>query len=73
MNIIRQEKTISLNISTKLEYLMKKNKVKSADIANFIGITVVNFSRIRNRLKIGKFPTIHFIIGISKYFDENFF
>lgn len=73
MNIINQEEDISLKISSKLEYLMKINKVKAKDLADFIGITEVNFSRIRNRLKEGKFPTFTFIAGVSKYFDTNFF
>lgn len=73
MNIINQEKVISLKISSKLEYLMKKNKIKAKDLSNYIGVTEVNFSRIRNRLKEGKFPTAVFIIGISNFFDENFF
>ncbi|MGO5427240.1 helix-turn-helix domain-containing protein [Fusobacterium mortiferum] len=73
MNIINQEEDISLKISSKLEYLIKVHKVKAKDLANFIGITEVNFSRIRNRLKEGKFPTFTFIAGISKYFNTNFF
>lgn len=73
MNIINQEEDISLKISSKLEYLIKINKVKAKDLANFIGITEVNFSRIRNRLKEGKFPTFTFVVGISKYFNTNFF
>lgn len=72
MNIVNQEKKISLKISSKLEYLMKKNKTKAKELSNYIGITEVNFSRIRNRLKEGKFPTVVFMIGISNYFDENF-
>lgn len=72
MNIVNQEEKISLKISSKLEYLMKKNKTKAKELSNYIGITEVNFSRIRNRLKEGKFPTVVFVIGISNYFDENF-
>lgn len=73
MNIRDQEKEISLNISSKLEYLIKKNNTLSKELAEYIGVTIVNFSRIRNRLKAGKFPPSHFIIGISKYYKENFF
>lgn len=73
MNILNQEEKISLKISSKLEYLMKVNKVKAKELSDFIGITEVNFSRVRNRLKEGKFPTFSFIAGISKFFDTNFF
>lgn len=73
MNIINQEEDISLKISSKLEYLMKINKIKAKELSDFIGITEVNFSRVRNRLKKGKFPTFAFIVGISKFFDTNFF
>lgn len=73
MNIRKQEKEISLNMSSKLEYLMKVNHTTGKELANYIGITMVNFSRIRNRLKAGKFPPTHFTIGISKYYNTNFF
>ena len=46
MNIINQEEDISLKISSKLEYLIKVNKVKAKDLADFIGITEVNFQEL---------------------------
>ena len=73
MNIINQEKEISLKISSKLEYLMKVKKIKAKEISDYIGITEVNFSRVRSRLKEGKFPTFSFIADISKFFGTNFF
>lgn len=71
--IKKNEKEISLKISAKLEYLIKTKKIKAKEIANFIGITNVNFSKGRNLLKRGKFPPSHFLIGISLFFDEKFF
>ena len=68
-----KEKEISLQISSKLEYLIKNKSIKNKEIASFIGMTEVNFSRSRNLLKKGKFPTANFLIGISKFFDEKFF
>lgn len=63
---------ISLKISSKLEFLMKSKKVKGMDIAKTIHMTEENFSYYRNKLKKGKLPSSRFLVGITKYFEENF-
>lgn len=72
MSIKQSEKEIALSISSKLEFLIKKNNVKNKVISEFVGTTTVNFSKNRNLLKRGKFPASNFLIGISLFFDENF-
>lgn len=66
------EKDIALNISSKLEYFIKIKKVKAQEIADFIGIDKQLISRNRQILKSGKLPNSKFLVGISKFFDENF-
>lgn len=73
MNIKDREKEISLKISSKLEFMIKKEKTRASTLSEFIGVTSVNFSRSRNNLKRGKLPTSYFLIGISNFFNENFF
>lgn len=66
------EKDIALNISSKLEYFIKIKKVKAQEIADFIGIDKQLISRNRQILKSGKLPNSKFLVGISKFFGENF-
>ena len=66
------EKEIALQISSKLEYLIKTKRVKANEIADFIRIAKENFSRGRNLLKKGKLPPSYFLIGIALFFNENF-
>ena len=66
------EKEIALQISSKLEYFIKIKKVKAQEIADFIGIDKQLISRNRQILKSGKLPNSKFLVGISKFFDENF-
>lgn len=66
------EKDIALNISSKLEYFIKIKKVKAQEIADFIGIDKQLISRNRQILKSGKLPNSKFLVGISKFFNENF-
>lgn len=66
------EKDIALNISSRLEYFIKIKKVKAQEIADFIGIDKQLISRNRQILKSGKLPNSKFLVGISKFFDENF-
>lgn len=70
--IKENEKEIALQISSKLEYLIKTKRVKAKEIADFIGIAKENFSRGRNLLKKGKLPPSYFLIGIALFFNENF-
>lgn len=67
-----KEKEISLKISSSLEFLIKEKNIKATEISNFIGMSDVNFSKNRNNLKRGKFPTTQFLIGVSIFFQENF-
>lgn len=71
-SIVEQEKEIALKISSKLEYHITKNNVKASELARFVGVSSANFSRMRVRLREGKFPTTPFLVGISKFFNENF-
>lgn len=66
------EKDIALNISSKLEYFIKIKKVKAQEIADFIGIDKQLISRNRQILKSGKLPNSKFLVGVSKFFNENF-
>lgn len=66
------EKNEALKISAKLEYLMKTKKIKAQQIADFLSIDKQLISINRNKLKSGKFPTCKFLIGISRFFNENF-
>lgn len=66
------EKEISLKISSKLEYLIKIKKIKAKEIADYIGITKQLVSRNRQILKSGKLPNSKFLVGVSKFFEENF-
>ena len=66
------EKEISLKISSKLEYLIKTKKIKAKEIADYIGITKQLVSRNRQILKSGKLPNSKFLVGVSKFFEENF-
>lgn len=66
------EKEIALKISSKLEHLIKIKKIKAQEIANFIGIDKQLVSRNRQILKTGKFSNSKFLIGVSKFFNENF-
>ena len=70
--IKEKEKEIALQISSKLEYLIKTKRVKANEIADFIRIAKENFSRGRNLLKKGKLPPSYFLIGITLFFNENF-
>ncbi|MEG2848431.1 MAG: hypothetical protein RR904_06690 [Bacilli bacterium] len=71
-SIVEQEKEIALKISSKLEYLITTKNIRASELARFVGVSSANFSRMRVRMKEGKFPTTPFLIGISKFFDENF-
>ena len=66
------EKDIALHISSKLEHFIKVKKVKAQEIADFIGIDKQLISRNRQILKLGKLPNSKFLVGISKFFNENF-
>ena len=66
------ELEISLKISSKLEFLMKTKKVKGTEIARTIPMSGENFSYHRNELKKGNLPNSRFLVGITKYFNENF-
>ena len=66
------EREVALGISAKLEYLIKIKKVKAQQIANFIGIDKQLVSRNRQILKTGKLPNSKFLVGVSKFFNENF-
>jgi hypothetical protein len=68
-----EEKDIALKISANLEFLIKKNKVKAQQIADFIGTTKQLVSRNRQLLKSGKLPNSKFLVGISLFFDYKFF
>ncbi|MDU1911080.1 hypothetical protein [Fusobacterium sp.] len=72
MNIKEKEKEISLKISSNLEFLIKEKNIRATEISSFIGMSDVNFSKNRNNLKRGKFPTSQFLIGISNFFHQNF-
>lgn len=67
------EKEIALKISANLEFLIKKNKIKAQQIADFIGTTKQLVSRNRQLLKSGKLPNSKFLIGISLFLDYKFF
>lgn len=62
----------SKKISKKLEYLIYTNDTNLKELSQFIGINYPNFSRIRTGLKRGELPTLKFLIGISKFYKENF-
>ena len=64
--IKENEKEIALQISSKLEYLIKTERVKANEIAVFIGIAKENFSRGRNLLKKGKLPPSYFLMKIFR-------
>lgn len=67
------EKKEVLKISAKLEYLIKTRKIKAQDMANYMGVTKQVISLNRQKLKSGKLPTAKFILGITLFFEENFF
>ncbi|MGL4569336.1 MAG: hypothetical protein ACRCU6_12525 [Fusobacteriaceae bacterium] len=65
-------KVVLKSVSSKLEEEIKENKIKSSEIADFIGMSPENFSKVRNQIKVGKIPSSKFLIGISMYFKKNF-
>lgn len=66
------EQLEALKISSKLEYLIKVKKIKAQEIATFLNVDKQLISINRNKLKSGKLPTCKFLIGITRFFDENF-
>lgn len=67
------EKEEALKIYSKLEYLIKINKIKAIDISNYLQINKQSVSNNRQLLKSGKLPNGRFLVGISKFFNESFF
>lgn len=67
------EKEEALKIYSKLEYLIKINKIKAIDISKYLQINKQSVSNNRQLLKSGKLPNGRFLVGISKFFNENFF
>lgn len=67
------EKEEALKIYSKLEYLIKINKIKAIDISNYLEINKQSVSNNRQLLKSGKLPNGRFLVGISKFFNVNFF
>ncbi|MGL6101093.1 MAG: hypothetical protein ACRC0G_15905 [Fusobacteriaceae bacterium] len=63
----------ALKISKKLEYLIYVNNTDTKEICEFVGVNMPNFSRMRSGLRKGEIATLKFLIGISKYYGENFF
>lgn len=66
------EKKEALQISSKLEYRIKVNKIKAQQIADFLGVDKQIVSLNRQKLRAGKLPTCKFLVGITRFFNENF-
>ena len=66
------EKDEALKISSKLENLIKIRKIKAKDLSDYLDINKQSVSNNRQLLKSGKLPNGRFLVGISKFFDENF-
>ncbi|MBC2850290.1 hypothetical protein H5J22_02385 [Cetobacterium sp. 8H] len=66
------EKEEALKIYSKLENLIKTKGIKAQDISNYLKINKQSVSNNRQLLKSGKLPNGRFLVGISKFFNENF-
>ena len=66
------EKEEALKIYSKLENLIKTKGIKAQDISNYLKINKQSVSNNRQLLKSGKLPNGRFLVGISKFFGENF-
>lgn len=66
------EKEEALKIYSKLENLIKTKRIKAQDISNYLKINKQSVSNNRQLLKSGKLPNGRFLVGISKFFNENF-
>lgn len=66
------EKEEALKIYSKLENLIKTKRIKAQDISNYLNINKQSVSNNRQLLKRGKLPNGRFLVGISKFFNENF-
>lgn len=73
MKLKAEYKKEALKISKRLEHLIYSNNTNLKELASFIGVNTTNFSRIRRGAIRGEMPTLKFLIGISKYYNENFF
>lgn len=67
-----EEKIEALKIYSKLENLIKIRKIKAKELAEFLQINKQSVSNNRSLLKSGKLPNGRFLVGISKFFNENF-
>lgn len=66
------EKEEALKISSKLENLIKTKKIKAVDICKFLNVNKQTVSNNRQILKSGKLPNGRFLIGVIRFFNENF-
>lgn len=67
------EREEALKIYSRLEYLIKINKIKAIEISRYLQINKQSVSNNRQLLKSGKLPNGRFLVGISKFFNEKFF